>query len=144
MYIAGLKSPLSPPQWLEVLVVLGTAEYFPYVTAKMKQLAVISESKAGKVRPESIPPAFLGRIITPIHRLAIFVPPLIYVGAVALNGFQQPDWMAKFAFPDGTLDSTWKNGLRVLACIASFTLKGLTDSIFEHLGDQWHAIGVRK
>ncbi|KAF8556491.1 hypothetical protein OG21DRAFT_1506402 [Imleria badia] len=144
MYIAGINLPQPPPQWLEVLVVLSTADYFQYTISKMKALAVISESKGGRIRPESMPPTFLGRIISPIHGLAIFIPPLIYAGALALNRFQPPEWMAKFAFSDEMLDSTWKNALRAVACVASFSLRRFTNSIFEHLGDQWHFIGRRE
>lgn len=142
MYIAGIKLPLSPPQWLEALVVLSTADYIRYSIAKMKELAVVSESKGGRIRPESMPPTFLGRIITPIHALALFIPPLMYVGALVLNSFQPPEWMARFAFSAEMMDSTWRNALRVVACVASFALRSFMDSTFEHLGDQWHAIGV--
>lgn len=144
MYIAGLNLALSSPQWLEGLVVLSTAEYIRSAIAKMRELAIISESKGGRIRPESMPPTFLGWIITPIHGLAIFIPPLVYVGALVLNGFQPPEWMARFAFSSEMemMDSTWRNASRVVACIASFALKSLTKSTFKHLGDQWHAIGV--
>jgi len=142
MYIAGLRFPIPSPQWLEVLVVLSTADYIRYNIAKIKDLAVISESKGGRVRPESMPPTFLGRIISPIHGLAIFLPPMIYVSTLILNRFEPPEWMARFAFSAEMLDSTWRNTLRVVACAASFALRSFTARIFEHLGDQWHAIGV--
>ncbi|KAF8442102.1 hypothetical protein L210DRAFT_3611662 [Boletus edulis BED1] len=142
MYIAGLNLPLS--QWPEVLVVLSTADYFRHTFAGIKQLAVISESRGGRIRPESMPSTFLGRIISPIHGLAIFIPPLVYVGALTLNRFQQPEWMARFAFSTEMIDSTQRSALRVVACAASFALKSLTDSAFQHLGDQWHAIGRRE
>ncbi|KAH0833414.1 hypothetical protein J3R83DRAFT_12527 [Lanmaoa asiatica] len=144
MYIAGLNLPFSPPQWLEGLVVLSTIDYFRYTISMMKDIAVISESKGGRIRPESMPPTFLGRIISPIHGLAIFIPPLICVGALVLNRFQQPEWMARFAFSVEMMDSTWRNTLRVVACVASFSLRGLMERTFEHLGDQWHAIGRRE
>lgn len=142
MYIAGLNLPLSSPQWLEVFVVLSTADHIRYSIAKIKDIAIISESKGGRIRPESMPPTFLGRIITPIHGLAIFIPPLTYVGALVLNRFQPPEWMARFAFSAEMMDSTWTNVSRVVACVASFALRSLTNSAFNHLGDQWHAIGV--
>jgi protein-S-isoprenylcysteine O-methyltransferase Ste14 len=144
MYIAGLKIPLSSPQWLEVLVVLSTADYIRYTLTKVKELAVVSESKGGRIRPESIPPTFLGRIITPIHGLVIFIPPLVYVGALVLNRFQPPEWMARFAFATKMVDSTTSNALRVVACAASFALRSFTDATAKHLGDQWHTIGRRE
>ncbi|KAG6372204.1 hypothetical protein JVT61DRAFT_7997 [Boletus reticuloceps] len=145
MYIAGLELPLSPSQWPEVLVVLSTADYFRHTITRIKQLAVISESRGGRIRPESMPSTFLGRIsMNPIPGLAIFIPPLVYVGALTLNRFQQPEWMARYAFSSEMVDSTSRDVLRVVACAASFALRSLTDSAFQHLGDQWHAIGRRE
>ncbi|KAF8124752.1 hypothetical protein EV363DRAFT_1353578 [Boletus edulis] len=144
MYIAGLELPLSPSQWPEVLVVLSTADYFRYIITRVKQLAVISESRGGRIRPESMPSTFLGRIISPIHGLAIFIPPLVYVGALTLNRFQQPEWMARFAFSTEMIDSAQRSALRVVACAASFALRSFSDSTFKHLGDQWHTIGRRE
>ncbi|KAG6372203.1 hypothetical protein JVT61DRAFT_7996 [Boletus reticuloceps] len=128
MYIAGLNLPRSPFQWPEVLVVLSTADYF----------------RGGRIRPESMPSTFLGRFITPIHGLAIFIPPLVYVGALTLNRFQQPEWMARFAFSTEMIDATQRSALRVVACAASFALRSFSDGTFRHLGDQWHAIGRRE
>lgn len=139
--IAGLNLPLSS-QWIEVFVVLSTAEYFRHIIAGIKELAVIAESKGGRVRPESMPPTFLGRIIIPIHGLAILIPPLTYVGALVLNRFQPPEWLTKFAFSTEMIDPSWRNTSRVVACLASFALRSLTNSTFKHLGDQWHPIGV--
>ncbi|KAG6372205.1 hypothetical protein JVT61DRAFT_7998 [Boletus reticuloceps] len=142
MYIAGLNLPLS--QWPEVLVVLSTADYFRYIITRVKQLAVISESRGGRIRPDSMPSTFLGRFITPIQDIAIFIPPLVYVGALTLNRFQQPEWMARFAFSTEMIDATQRNALSVVACAASFALRSFLDSAFKHLGDQWHAIGRRE
>ncbi|KAF8442108.1 hypothetical protein L210DRAFT_3535795 [Boletus edulis BED1] len=96
-----------------VLVVLSTADYFRHTFTGIKQLVVISESRGGRIRPESIPSTFLGRIITPIQDIAIFIPPLVYVGALTLNRFQQPEWIARFAFSTEMIDSTQKNALSV-------------------------------
>lgn len=142
MYIAGLRLPLSSPQWLEVLVVLGAADYIRYTVAKVKTLAVASESKAGRIRQDRVPSTFLGRIVTPIHGLATVAPPMIYVGALVLNRFQPPEWIARYALPFEMRDSTWRSALRVVACVADLALKSFTDSIFGHLGDQWHTIGA--
>ena len=133
---------VSPSQWLEVLVVLSTAEFIRYTIAKMKGVAVASESKGGHIRKESMPSTFLGQIISPIHGLATFIPPLVYTGALVLNGFRQPEWIANFTLSTEMVDPTWRNALRIGACVASFALKSFMNSIFEHLGEQWHAIGV--
>ncbi|KAG8212852.1 hypothetical protein J3R82DRAFT_11169 [Butyriboletus roseoflavus] len=91
-----------------------------------------------------MPPTSLGWIISPIHGLAILIPPLVYVGALVLNGFQPPEWMTRFAFSSEMMDSTSRNASRVVACVANFALRSLTSSTFEHLGDQWHVIGRRE
>lgn len=134
--------PVSPSQWLEVLVVLSTAEFIRYTIAKMKGVAVASESKGGHIRKESMPSTVLGQIISPIHGLATFIPPLIYIGALVFNGFRQPEWIATFTLSTEMVDPTRRNALRIGACVTSFALKGFMNSIFEHLGEQWHAIGV--
>ncbi|KAI9571890.1 hypothetical protein HD554DRAFT_2300241 [Boletus coccyginus] len=112
MHITGLKFPAPSPQCLEVLIVL-----------------------------KFIPSMFLGRIITPIHGLAILLPPLIYVSTLVLNRFKPPEWMARFAFSAEMLDPTWRNMSRVVACATSLTLRSFEDCVFKHLGDQWHTIG---
>ena len=141
-YLTSLRLPVSPPQWLEVLVVLSTVDFLWHTIASVKSFAVISESKAGRIRPDSMPPTFMGRIITPIHGLATFVPPLVYIGVLVLNGFQQPEWLAKCTLSAELGNSTWGNALRVIACIASFASRPFMDTTLKHLGDQWHAIGV--
>ncbi|KAF8556488.1 hypothetical protein OG21DRAFT_1506398 [Imleria badia] len=52
--------------------------------------------------------------------------------------------MAGFTFSDEMLHSTWRNVLRVVACGASFALRRLVNTTFEHLRDQWHVIGRRE
>ena len=39
------------------------------------------------------------------------------------------------------MNSTTSNALWAVACVAGF-LRSFTDATAEHLGDQWHSIGV--
>jgi len=146
MYIAGLNLPVSCTQGLEALVVFSTIEYFWHIRGVVKTIATQAESKGGRVRQETIP--LLGRIVTPIHALAAWMPPVVYIGALVLNKFRQPEWMTRFALPDEivgvNLDPARKGVLRAAACVAGFMLRSLTDSTFQHLGEQWHSLGRRE
>ncbi|KAG8212880.1 hypothetical protein J3R82DRAFT_11213 [Butyriboletus roseoflavus] len=86
----------------------------------MKTIAVDAESKGGRIRAETMP--ILGRIVTPIHALATFIPPAVYIGALVLNKFRQPEWMAQFALSDEVagvrLDPAWKGALRAGAVVS--------------------------
>ncbi|KAH0833435.1 hypothetical protein J3R83DRAFT_12549 [Lanmaoa asiatica] len=110
MYIAGLNLPISSTQVVETLVVFSAVDFFRHVRGSMKTIAVHAESKGGRVRAETMP--ILGRIVIPIHALASFLPPAVYIGALVLNKFRQPVWMAQFALSDEIagvrLDSAWK------------------------------------
>ncbi|KIJ12322.1 hypothetical protein PAXINDRAFT_177193 [Paxillus involutus ATCC 200175] len=110
----------------------------------MRSVSANAETKGGRIRPESMPTSFLARIVTPIQLFATFLPPMVYVCAVVLNGFQQPVWMAKLALSEEVVGLEWKDALRVLACSANFVLWEITDSVFDHLAEQWHAAGRRE
>ena len=145
MYIAGLNLSISSTQMVEALVVFSVVDFLRYMRNSMKTLPVKAESTGGRIRVETVPR--MGKIISGVHMLASYVPIVTYVGALVLNKFQQPAWMARFAFPDEIdgvrLDPVWKGVLRVGACVAGLAVKPLVDAAFYHLGDQWHVLGVR-
>jgi hypothetical protein len=145
MYIAGLNLPVSSTRVLEAFVVFSTFDFFRYTRGIVRTIAVQAESKGGHVRVQTTP--FLGRIVTPIHALAAYIPPAVYIAALVLNKFRQPVWMTQFALSDEIagvrLDPAWKGLLRVGACVAGLALRNLLDSAFHHLGEQWHSLGVR-
>lgn len=145
MYIAGLNLLVSSTQALEALVVISAFDFFRHIRGIVKTIAVQAESKGGRVRAETTPS--LGRIITPIYALATYIPPAVYIGALVLNKFRQPEWMTQFALTDEIadvrLDPAWKGVLRAGSCLAGFALRNLVDSAFHHLGEQWHSLGVR-
>ena len=142
---AGLNLGISSTQVLEALVVFTAFDFFRYIGSTVKPIAVNAESKGGRIRAETMP--ILGQIVTHFHSPAAFVPPAVYIGALVLNKFRQPEWMAQFALSDEIagvrLDPAWKGALRVGACAAGLALKSLMDSAFHHLGEQWHFLGVR-
>ncbi|KAF8837060.1 hypothetical protein BDN67DRAFT_244392 [Paxillus ammoniavirescens] len=144
MHVVALDVPISLSQGLEAVVILTLTEGLRYGVTKMRSVAANAETKGGRIRPESIPTSFLARIVTPIQVLVTFLPPMVYVCAVVLNGFQQPVWMAKLALSREMMGLEWKNALRVLACSANFFLWGIINFVFDHLAEQWHAEGRRE
>ncbi|KAF9228250.1 hypothetical protein BS17DRAFT_745575 [Gyrodon lividus] len=144
MYIARLDIPISFSQALEALFVFTIIDGFRYAVTKIKYTAANAEAKGGCIRPESLPTSFLGRIVTQIHTLATFIPPAVYGTAVVLNGFQQPDWIAKFAFSDGIAGLEWKHTLRLSAWLVTLGVRDVSNRAFAHLGEQWHVAGRRE
>ncbi|KAI9460332.1 hypothetical protein HD554DRAFT_2197143 [Boletus coccyginus] len=146
MYIAGLNLLVSSTQAFEAFIVFSAFDFFRYLRGIVKTIAVQAESKGGRVRAGTTPS--LGRVIALIHPLAAYIPPVVYIGAVVLNKFRQPEWMTQFALPDEIagvrLDPVWKGVLRAGACVAGLALRSLVDSAFHHLGEQWHSIGRRE
>ena len=147
MLIAGFNFPVPSTRMLEALVVFSAFDFFRHIRGTVKTIAVQAESKGGRVRAETTVTPFLGRIVTPIYVLAAYIPPAVYIGALVLNKFRQPEWMTQFALSDEIagvpLDPAWKGLLRAGACVAGFALRYLVDSAFHHLGEQWHSLGVR-
>ncbi|KAF8837062.1 hypothetical protein BDN67DRAFT_935984 [Paxillus ammoniavirescens] len=144
MHIVELDIPISISHAIEATVVLTITEGFIYTVTKMRSVAANAEAKGGRVRPETLPTSFSSRIVTQIHTLAMFIPPLVYVGAVVFNGFRQPDWMVKFALSDEIVGLKWKNVLRVTACSTAFAVRSVANHALAHLGEQWHPTGRRE
>ena len=130
---------------LNILVIISVLDFFIHLRSCMKTVAVRAESQGGRIRAETMP--LLGRIVTLLHALAFHIPPVVYVGALALNKLQQPEWMAQFALPDEIVGvrvgPVLEYALRVGACFAGFAPRRVMDVAFHHLGDQWHSLGVR-
>ncbi|KAH7928389.1 hypothetical protein BV22DRAFT_1030686 [Leucogyrophana mollusca] len=144
MYIAGLSLPFSPTQCVEGIVSLATAQFFFTTFKKMAAVKAVAEAEGGAVRPQTMPTSFLAKIISPIHGLAFFLPPLAYMIGVACNGFHQPQWMLNFSLPDDVVSTHGKVALRGLACFIGLGFAKIMESGVKHLGDQWHVIGRRE
>ncbi|KAF8556525.1 hypothetical protein OG21DRAFT_1408886 [Imleria badia] len=138
----------SSSQLLELFIVLRTGHQFVYAFSKVRSALAHAQSKSGSVRPDTVPTGLLGFLFTAVQFIVAFLNPAIYMVAVAVVGLQQPQWMNAFAFPEVVfgvrLEGFWKNALRLLACVGSILMKRITDSTFEHLGDQYHPIGRRE
>ena len=136
----------SPNQLLELFVVLCSVRGFLYAFSKVRSATAHAQSKSGPVRPDTLPTRF-SALLMAAQVIVCFFTPAIYIFTVVGAGFQQPPWMNAFALPKVVsgvrLEGVWKNVLRVLACVASFSLRIISDNAFEHLSDQYHPIGVR-
>ncbi|KIJ12930.1 hypothetical protein PAXINDRAFT_100986 [Paxillus involutus ATCC 200175] len=104
MHTVGLVIPISISHGIEAIVVLTITEGFVYTVTKVRSVAANAEAKGGRVRPETLPTSFFGRLTTRTHTLAMFIPPLVYVGTVVSNGLR-----VKFALSDEIVESEWKN-----------------------------------
>ncbi|KAG9316131.1 hypothetical protein JVU11DRAFT_3808 [Chiua virens] len=130
----------SPSQLLEFFVVLCTADHFRYGIAKVAAAFSFAESKSGPVRPDSLPTR-LSALVIPLQGFTYVIFPAIYIFTVLQARLQQPSWMNVLALPDQGYH--WqKNIIRVFASVVSVALQRLTDDVIEHLGDQFHSIGV--
>ncbi|KAF8442144.1 hypothetical protein L210DRAFT_3535884 [Boletus edulis BED1] len=137
----------SSTQLLELFIVLCIADLFRYASFTVRSSLIHAQAKSGPVRPDSTPTR-LSVLISPLQGFVFFLVPTTYVLSVVCTGFHQPQWMNALALPEVVfgvrLEGTWKNALRVLACFARLPLRKMSESIFEHLGDQYHLIGRRE
>ena len=137
---------LSPNQLLELFVVLCSVHGFLYAFSKIRSVSAHAQSKSGPVRPDTLPTRCFA-LFTAAQVIVCFLTPAIYIFTVVGAGFQQPPWMNALALPNVvsgvSLEGVWKNVLRALACVASISLRIISDNVFEHLSDQYHPIGVR-
>ena len=138
--------PFSSSQLVELFVVLYNAHGFLYAFSRVRAATALAQSKSGPVRPDTLPPRF-SVLLTVAQVIVAFLIPVVYTFTVVGAGLQQPSWMNAFALPNVIsgvrLEGVWKNVLRMLACVASVSLRSVTNSVFEHLSDQYHPIGVR-
>ncbi|KAG2342126.1 hypothetical protein BDR05DRAFT_1001089 [Suillus weaverae] len=132
----------SSTQTVEGLVVFTTFRYFQHVISRVRAIAPVANAEAGSIR--TTPASFIGKIISSIHGLSVFVPLVTYCLSVTFNRFTQPAWMQRMSLPNTYFKYETEVGLRVAACAATFVLLGFTGRIFTHLGNQWHAIGRRE
>ncbi|KDQ62292.1 hypothetical protein JAAARDRAFT_122345 [Jaapia argillacea MUCL 33604] len=145
MYIAGLRLPhglpISHENGVESIVVFTTLACVFKIYSDTKHGSTKAKAEAGEIT--SMPKSPWGIRATIIHVMASFLPPAVYAGTVALNGFVQPEWMENFGFSEN-IGVGEKAGLRVVACVVTLTLWKVWDGIYKHLGSQLSPIGVRE
>lgn len=146
MYIAGLHLSMPSPQGVEGLAALTTADFFRYLLWKLRAPKVTTgtegEPEGGLPVPEFAPRSLLDKLVLPIQSLAVLLPPAVYCTAVLFNNFQQPAWMLKLALPEDIVPPEWKAPVRLVACVAGFSLKFALDRILSHSDERWRMIGV--
>ncbi|KAG2151358.1 hypothetical protein DEU56DRAFT_777474 [Suillus clintonianus] len=140
-YIAGLTLP-SPPQIVEGLAVFTTFRSIQYALSRVLAIAPVARAEAGVIR--TTPTSFIGKVVTPIHSLSFFIPPVTYILCVTFNRFAQPAWMQRMNLPTNYFQLETEIALRIAACASTFVLLRFIGRIFTHLGNQWHAIGRRE
>lgn len=135
-----MSFPLTQAQTLELTVCLTTLSHLYVQIHETKKVAKVAASEGGAVIPSSLPTSFIGRVVTPIHGVAVVLPPPFYVLVILINGLIQPEWLASWRL---TLDIGDKEPwVRIVACVASMGLSDFIGIIFKHLGKQWHYLGV--
>ncbi|KAJ8593829.1 hypothetical protein M405DRAFT_730740 [Rhizopogon salebrosus TDB-379] len=108
----------------------------------MRAIAPVAEAEAGAIR--KLPTSLISKVVTPVHALATFIPPVTYMICVTVNRFMQPSWMQRMSLPNTYVDQETEVALRVAACASTFLLTRFMKRAFTHLGNQWHAIGRRE
>ena len=140
-YIAGLTLPLPSTRAVEAFVTFTTFRFLQSSVSRIRATAPVAEAEAGTVR--SLPTSFIGKVVSPVHGFAIFVPPAVYILSVSVNRFMQPSWMQRMSLPNNYIHDETKVALRIAACASTFVFLRVISRALIHLGNQWHAIGVR-
>ncbi|KAF8124805.1 hypothetical protein EV363DRAFT_701465 [Boletus edulis] len=140
---------LSSTQLVELFIVLSTLHTFRYTVSRVRSAFAHAQAKGGPVRPDTVPTGLRGTLFTALQLIVCFLIPMGYMLAVVVYGLQQPPWMSAFALPDVVFGVNleggfWKHLLRVLACATGLLGNRISESAFEHLGDQYHPIGRRE
>lgn len=144
MYIAGLNLPISNAQGkcslehlstlakaqgtvgAEALAVASTFGSFVLMVREQMRLAKLAAASAGPIQTPSRPLPLAGKLATPIHALAMWLPPISFMLGTTINGFTQPNWISRFNLDDLLRDqglsvrSTAKTVLRAVAGLGLF------------------------
>ena len=137
----------SLSQLLELFIVLRTTHQFVTTVCKIRSALAYAQSKSGSVRPDTVPTGLFGTLFNALQLIVTLFNPVIYVVTVMVAGLQQPQWMNAFALPEVVfgvrLEGFWKIAMRLLAFAAGIAVQHIWENTYEHLGDQYHPIGVR-
>lgn len=140
MYLLGLH---ITPFVMEGFIAATT--FFSLVYAYNEQIAVAGVAKREGGNIKALPRDFFARIVTPIHFVAMFITPVAYMLGTALNGLEEPEWLARYHLPrewDMSLGEDGKIVVRAAGVIASLAAWKMMSVVFKYLGSQWHYLGV--
>ncbi|EJC98046.1 uncharacterized protein FOMMEDRAFT_114877 [Fomitiporia mediterranea MF3/22] len=143
MYIAGIHVPNDPFASNVETVVCGTLALGALASLR-KLAAAFARADATGGKLISLPGSWTGKLVTPTHAAATFVPVFIYLFTVPFEGFQQPDWIKAYALPDYGLDGSTQTLLRLIGCIGAIASWAHAEYCVRKLGQNWHIIGVRE
>ncbi|TFK98123.1 hypothetical protein BDV98DRAFT_512770, partial [Pterulicium gracile] len=140
---------------VELITTTSSVFFLFFSINGMKSIAPRALAEAGKLR--YLPRTSLGKVISPIHALAIFIPILLFTIIVPLCELRQPGWMLQYSLPTigKLLGPEWvssmggeeqaKAALRITASVTLCCLTWVNMWIMRtFLGAQWAAIGVRE
>jgi hypothetical protein len=146
VFLLNSIMPWSSSQLLEFCFVACTAVSLSHTAYQMRNALALANSKSGPIRPDSMSTQ-LSTIIVPIQGFLTLTVPIVYIVTLVYCGMQQPTWMKALALPNVlyhvTAEGMRRNTIRVLACVLSMSLQRFSEQAFQHLGDQYHPIGVR-
>ena len=95
MYIAGIR--LSNGRLTEGIVASSVLVSFAGAVYRTREKLKVANEQGGPIK--STPTSLVGKLVTPVHAAAMFLPPLAYLIAVPLNGGVQPSFISRFSLP---------------------------------------------
>lgn len=141
MYFAGINFALNSTQGVEALVAFSTIAYTFDIVRTQRNNLKRAESDGGPIQKDSTPKSLIGKLVTPVHVLAMSIPPILYIGSVLANKLTQPAWMLRWRLPleVGAETEAW---VRAAACLGLVGGAIGLRVIMGHLGKQFHPIAV--
>ncbi|EJC98043.1 uncharacterized protein FOMMEDRAFT_129995 [Fomitiporia mediterranea MF3/22] len=141
MYIAGIHVPTSDLATEGVV----TSSLFIFTVAMIRnarKMWAIANANGGPLKSDAT--TLVGKLLTPLHGSAFFLPVLTYLIAIPLNKGVQPEFITHWALPDFGLQKETINLIRMSACASlAISYKAVTKSI-SLLRHSFHGIGVRE
>lgn len=140
MYFAGVNFSLNHTQGVEAIVTASLVACVAEIVISQRKNLKFAEDNGGPVQKDGSPKSLVGKLVTPVHALAMTVPPIVYIGSVLANKLSQPAWMDSFRLPEiGVGEEAW---VRTAACVGSFGLAWAMRVVIRHLGKGLHFIAV--
>ncbi|KAJ3768582.1 hypothetical protein FB446DRAFT_694803 [Lentinula raphanica] len=139
MYIAGIH--LSHAQGVESIVAASTMAAMVSIVRDQRKTLTKASKEGGDITAG--PKSFAGRIVTPIHAVAILSAPVSYLVAVFSNRMVQPEWYEQTSF-DVSLSVGQLAWTRTAGAVGLLGSAWMMRVVLNHLGKQLHYIGTRE